>query len=740
MKGLLKSIYYFLPVQLLLLHFRKNQLLLSFWLIVVLTFTGNFAAHFGASSLLLAPEYLGKINFSSMFLLGSAMCVFIMTWHITTFIIHSKRLPYMGATRHAFVVYCINNSIIPVVFLFVYSLVSIRFQLKNEHASMATIFKLQSGYYLGVFFIVLVSFAYFFRVSRDFFKTLLSSIAKPSRIRKVIPYDTLDYEIDIIPARSFITGRLHIAKSEDIAPYHPRVISMVMRRHHRNVIFAAFFSYFALLIMGAYMEQPLLRIPAGAGFMLLFSIFMGFVGAFKYFMKSWEALGWITFALLLSVMVKYKLFDLRSIAYGLNYHMADSQYPVYNYEALHQMFTPERFEADRKTEEERLDKWKATLPPDDGAPVVVVTTSGGGSRSTYWTFHVLQYLDSLSGGNLFKHTVMITGASGGMIGAAYWRSIHDAYDMGLIKDRYSPQYQANMGKDLLNAIIFSLASVDLISPFNKISIAGYSYTRDRGYAMEQELVTNTDSLLDKNFNYFRQREAAGKIPELLINGTIINDGRKLMMSSQPVGYLTQPEYSLHEANPPIDAVDFSEFFAKQDPYNLRITSALRMNATFPFVLPVVRLPSKPYMNIMDAGLRDNFGAELASRYIFEMRKWLEKNASRTIFLEIRDSREYDVCAPSQESTLSNMLIDPLFVIQNKWEPIQSYKHGFMKEYTPFFMAGKMHYVTMSYVPKEQSKSAALNFHLTLEEKEDLYESIYNAENQASADTLLKLLR
>ena len=739
MKNALRSIYYFLPVQLLLLHFRKNQLLLSFWLIIVLTATGNFAAHFGASSLLLAPEYLGKINFSSMFLLGCAMCVFIMTWHITTFIIHSKRLPYMGATRHAFVIYCLNNSIIPVVFLVFYSVIAVRFQLKNEHAELNTIVKLQSGFYLGVIIIVLISFLYFFRVSRDFFKTLLSTIAKPSRIRRVIPYDTLDYEIDMIPAKSFITGHFRIAKSEDIAPYHPRVINTVMRRHHRNVIFAAFFSYFALLIMGAYMEQPLLRIPAGAGFMLLFSIFMGFVGAFKYFMKSWEALGWITFALLLSMMVKYKIFDLRSIAYGLNYHMATNDYPDYNYRSLQKVFTPQRFVADRATEEQRLDKWKAALPADDDAPLIVVTTSGGGSRSTYWTFHVLQYLDSVTHGALFKHTVLITGASGGMIGAAYWRSIHDAYDRGEIKEKYAARYQDNMGKDLLNAIIFSLASVDLISPFNKISIAGYSYTRDRGYAMEQELVTNTDSLLDKPLGFYRDREAAGLIPSMIINGTIINDGRKLMMSNQPVGYLTQPEYSLNEASPPIDAVDFATFFSKQDPYNLRITSALRMNATFPFVLPVVRLPSKPYMNIMDAGLRDNYGAEVASQYIFVMRNWLEKNAKKTIFLEIRDSREYDVCAPSSESTLSNMLVDPLFVIQNKWEPIQSYKHGFLKEYAPYFMSGKLHYITMSYVPKEANKSAALNFHLTLEEKEDLYESINNQENQAAVDTFLKLL-
>lgn len=740
MKQALKNVYYFLPVQLLLLHFRKYQLLLTFWIILALTITGNFADHFGASTLFLAPEYLGQINFMSMFLLGCAMCVYMMTWHITTFIIHSKRIPYMGATRHAFLVYCINNFILPLTFLVFFSIVSIRFQYLNEHAGWKEILKLQGGFYLGFILLLLLSFAYFFRVSRDFIKSLLSTLTKPSRIRRVIPYDTLDYELDIIPVRYFITGHLRIARASELEPYHPRVISKIMSRHHRNVVFAAFIAYLALLIMGIYIDNPLLRVPAGAGFLLLFSMVMGFVGAFKYFLKSWETLGWITFVLLLSFMVKYKVFDLRSIAYGLNYKTDENKRPEYNYGSLHQLFNPARVAGDRQQEEKRLNNWAHATAENPRKTLVIVTTSGGGSRSTYWTFRALQYADSMSGGSLFKHTVLVTGASGGMIGAAYWRAVHDAWDRGQLSNRYAAHYQENMGKDLLNAIVFSLASVDLISPFNKISISGHSYTRDRGYAMEQELVTNTDSLLDKNLAYYAQREADGIIPMVLINSTIVNDGRKLMVGSQPVAYLTQPEYSVHDAEPPIDAVDFSAFFRGKDPLNLRLTSALRMNATFPFVLPVVRLPSKPYMNIMDAGLRDNFGIEVASRYLFAMRDWINKNIDNVVFLEIRDSRECDVSASSSESSFSSMLIDPLFVIQNKWEAFQSYKHSFLKDYAPYFMPGKLHYLTLCYFPQDYKKSAALNFHLTLKEKEDLYNSIYNKENVLAIDSLTRLLK
>ncbi len=740
MNRILRSIYFFLPVQLVLLHFRKYQLLLAFWFIFLAIITGNFASHFGASSLFLAPEYLGNISFISMFLLGCSMCVFTMMWHITTFIVHSKRIPYMGATRHAFLVYSVNNSAIPLAFLVFYSVVSIHFQWHDEHSSLRNIILLQVGFFFGFLFIALISFAYFFRVSRDFFKNILVTIAKPVKIKKIIPYDSLDYEVNIIPAHSYISGGFKIKKSTDADAYHPRVMNTVLSRHHRNVIFATLVLYVLLLLLGIFMEQPLLRVPAGAGFLLLFSIIMGVVGAFKYFLRSWETIGWVIFIVLLGLMVNYKLFDLRSIAYGMNYHTDPTDEPVYNYEHLRALFTPARFEADKRTEEDRLKNWKIKTG-DPNPPLIVVTVSGGGSRSAYWTFRTLQYLDSVTKGKVFQNTVLVTGASGGMIGAAYWRSIHDAYQRGLLKNPYERQYQTNVGKDLLNAIIFSFASVDLVSPFNKISIAGYSYTRDRGYAMEQELISNTEGLLNKHIGYFGKRESDGYIPQMIVCGTIINDGRQLMITDQPVTYLTQPEYSLGEAEPPIDAVDFAQFFAKQDPYNLRLTSALRMNATFPYVLPVVRLPSQPRMNIMDAGLRDNFGGELASRYLYVLRDWMMNNTRKVIFLEIRDTRENDVTEVSdQSSSLTKMLFDPIFVIQNKWEAFQSYSHGFLKDFVPSYMNGKLQFVTLQYVPLESKKVAALNFHLTQKEKEDLYESVNNRGNQAAIDTLEQLLR
>lgn len=736
------AIYRFLPVQLLLLHFRKYQLLLVFWVVLFSIITGGFASSFGAATIFLTPEYLGKTSFLSMALMGGAVGVFIMAWHITTFIIHSHRIPFIGAIRYAFIKYCINNSLLPLSFLIAYSVTGIRFLIKNEEASFLDILVYQLGFYIGLAVIIIISFAYFFRVSRDLLKTVLSRFTNPSRIKEIIPYDSLDYEMDIIRAESFLTGSLDIKKLTDVAHYHPRLLNTVLRKHHRNAITATIFAITTLLLFGIFMDNPKFRVPASASFLLLFSIIMGLVGSMKYFLRSWEILGWIMISFLISLMVKQGMFDLRSRAYGLDYTTKAAPAPTYDYEHLKKAFSPAQYEEDKNKEFNRLNNWKTADNKKEKSTLVVISVSGGGSRSAYWTFKTLQHIDSISGGALFNNTVLLTGASGGMIGAAYWRELHSANQAGKLENVYSTQYQENIGSDLLNAIVFSFASVDLISPFNKISLAGYSYTKDRGYAMEQELIHNTQGILDTKLGDYKTNEAKGLIPMMIVNGTIINDGRKLMMGAQPISYLTHAEYAhtSNSENPPIDAVDFATFFKDRDPYNLRLTSALRINATFPVILPVVKLPSAPKMNIMDIGLRDNFGVELVSRYLYTMRGWINEHVDKVVYLQIRDTKDYEIFPPSSMKTLGSMMVDPVFAIQNKWEPFQSYQQEYVKDYAPNFLQRKLHYITLQYIPEEKSKMAALNFHLTTRERKDILNSIHHPSNQKAITEILQLLQ
>lgn len=736
---ILQKVYSFLPIQLLLLHFRKYQLMLLFWLILFLTLSGNFATTFGADSLFLAPEYLGQINMMSMFLLGAATAIFMMSWNITTFIIHSQRIPFLGATRHSFLKYCINNALLPLIYLLFFTIVSVRFQIDNENTKPLRILLLQLGFYLGIITVLLISFVYFFRVDKDLFKIVLSRITNPSLIREFVPYDSLDEDYDVIRADTYVSSNLRIGKVKDLKSYHPRLMNIVLRMHHRNAITATFFSLLLLIILGIFFNEPRLRIPAGAGFLILFSIIMGLVGAMKHFLKTWELMGWIMIGAIISILVKYSLFNIGSKAFGLDYHTG--YHPAYQYDSFRTMLNSGVYEKDINQEQQRLTNWleKNQDSTNSKPPLVVIAVSGGGTRSAYWTLRSLQYLDSLTQGQLFRHSVLISGASGGMIGATYWQSIHTGVLKGSIQKAYSTKYLDNVGKDLLNAIIFSFASLDIISPFNKIAISGKSYNRDRGYAMEQELIRNTEGVLDKRIGDDKLLIEKGDVPNFVINSTIVNDGRKLMISPIPISYLMMPTYGRNDTTTPIDAIDFTALFKYQNALYLRLPTALRMNATFPYVLPAVKLPSNPEIDVMDAGLRDNFGIELISRYLLIHKDWMQEHVGNIILLQLRDTKENEVFPFSQEKSLSSLLTEPLFVIHNKWEPFQSYTQSYIKEVLPQ-INNHIHTVTLTYIPDIPDKSAALNFHITQREKADLYKSIDHPQNQAQVQQFLKLMQ
>src|SRR5690606_501711 len=144
------------------------------------------------------------------------------------------------------------------------------------------------------------------------------------------------------------------------------------------------------------------------------------------------------------------------------------------------------------------------------------------------------------------------------------------------------------------------------------------------------------------------------------------------------------------------------------------------------------------MNDVRTCRRDIFGRDLVCRYYFVYKYMIKENPGNFIFLEIRDTREHEVFPSTEQASLSAMLTDPLTAIENKWEPFQSYAQSYLKEMAPF-ISDKVHFVTLTYIPQKVENSAALNFHLTSREKQDLYQAIYHPENQAATKLFLDLL-
>ena len=150
MRLLLKNIYYSFPIQLLLLHFRKYQILLVIWAILASTINSGLLKNFGADSLFFVPEYMGKVNYLSTGLVGITMGVFFMSWNITTFILHTKRFKFLATTSKPFLKYCINNSVLPLLFLLFYIFKAVHFNLNKELMGVFDVAFLVIGFSAGL--------------------------------------------------------------------------------------------------------------------------------------------------------------------------------------------------------------------------------------------------------------------------------------------------------------------------------------------------------------------------------------------------------------------------------------------------------------------------------------------------------------------------------------------------------------------------------------------------------------
>ena len=149
MKSSLLSIYYSFPVQLLLNHFKKNQVLLALWALLFAVVSGNFGSSLGVHYLFLDPEYLNEVGFKSFALMGLVVAGFSIAFHITSYIIDGHRFTFLGQLGKPFSLFSINNSIIPLAFMIFYLNRVIHFQVVNEYGTTQSLIENLGGFLTG---------------------------------------------------------------------------------------------------------------------------------------------------------------------------------------------------------------------------------------------------------------------------------------------------------------------------------------------------------------------------------------------------------------------------------------------------------------------------------------------------------------------------------------------------------------------------------------------------------------
>jgi hypothetical protein len=737
MKKYLVGFLYFLPMQLFLLHFRRYQVLLIFWYLLFSIVNGSFLKPYGAYSLYLSPEYLGKVNAVSTAMVGASIGIFIMSWNITSFILNGKHLKFLATTSNPFLKYCINNSAIPGIFLVFYLFKAIEYNRYQQFASTTNLMMLIGGFVIGISASILIGFIYFFGADKTIYRKFASAMGPANKRhaiisqRRPLPREKGDFRVDW-----FLSATLKLRKPRDVRHYSIEFLDSIFKRHHLAAVFSIFIAIAFLLTMGFFLDSRTFQIPAAASTTIFFSILISVAGAFTLFLGNWSFLFLMTLYALTNLLIQKDIIDTRNKAYGLNYVNSNGR-PLYTPGNISELASDSNAIVDKQAFIKILERWKARQGTEK--PVMYfINVSGGGNRSAAFTMNVLQQLDSITAGNIMKQTVLISGASGGMLGAAYFRELYLRRHQGdpiFLQDK---MYVDDISKDLLNPLFSSFVARDITASAQRFKVGKYNYVKDRGYAFEQKFDKNTRGYLNKRLEDYRQAEGDAIVPLMFFNSVISRDGRRLNISSHAARFMMKPEFdsSVTMDRDP-DVIDFVSLFKDLDPYNLQILTALRMNATFPFVLPNVWLPTHPVIDVMDAGLRDNFGVETSLRFIEVFKDWIKENTSKVVLIQIRDRRLGDWEEPSEEVTMLSWLTKPMLLLQNNWFKIQDYYHADELSYATSDNRN-ISRITFQYIPANQEAYATLSFHLTNFEQQDIVAALREPLNKQSFQKVLHL--
>jgi hypothetical protein len=725
----------------MVMYIKKNKSFLFFWLLLFGIITEQVGTKYGLQFLFLNPEYLGSVGFTSFFIVGMMMGMFIVAFNIAGFLLNSFRFPFLATLSRTFLKFFLNNFIIPLSFILLYCIRICQFQLESQLKTISEITIDIIGLLSGIAAIVFLSLRYFQSTNQDINKLFGLKHADKDDLLPTRDYSKLDkYRKDAWRVETYLTTFYKVKLVRETGHYQPYMLQKVFRQNHVNAAVFEVVLIILFLSLGFFGDSPLLKIPAGASVVLLFTILLMFAGVIRYWLKSWGTFAMIAVVVLINFLSTFEYFSPKTLAYGIDNSKADV---IYSEEQLHDQYNQQIVTDDIKNTEAILANWKKYWKAKgvEKPKLIILEASGGGLRSMLFTFKSLQVIDSTLNGNLMPQTAIIFGSSGGMLSESYYRELYWKQKKQLMKDNFSGDEKLikSLGSDMLNTTIFNGVVSDLFLNPTQVKIDGSSYAKDRAFAWEKQFNENTQQLLSHPISDYINAEKTASIPMLVVSPTILNSGGALHISAQPVSYLLNASPLIHpELKQLPNGIEFTRYFKNKNAYNLRMSSALRMNAAFPYITPATTLPCSPVLDVLDAGLHDNYGTQNATQFIFSFKEWIQENTSGVVLIQLRDTpKKLDVENNSAKSFFEKTS-SPIKNLSDNFLVVQDYISDKLIRNVSMTKDLSFEYILIQ-MP-ETKERVSLNWHLTEKEKNTLLTGIYSKENQNELRKLKSILQ
>jgi hypothetical protein len=303
--------------------------------------------------------------------------------------------------------------------------------------------------------------------------------------------------------------------------------------------------------------------------------------------------------------------------------------------------------------------WRPSAPPGerlslpdwkrDRPTLVLVAVSGGGIRAALWTASILTELErtEVRGRRVVTpwNMGLITGASGGMVGATY-------YTLTLRQSTEGESWHVVDRSTLLAAVAEeSLSDVAQRLVFHDLPLAlvPKRHSRsDRGTRLDHALERHLRSRLPpgttipSTIAQLLPLERRGLVPSLVYTPMLVEDGRRLFISNANLDRLATSDGNLLDGTALYsrNAFQLHELFEdgleRMSPW-----TAARLSASFPYVTPAPVLPTVPRRRVVDAGYWDNFGVNVCSSWLedclsgADRRAWLGQFGN-VLLVQVRD--------------------------------------------------------------------------------------------------------
>jgi hypothetical protein len=297
---------------------------------------------------------------------------------------------------------------------------------------------------------------------------------------------------------------------------------------------------------------------------------------------------------------------------------------------------------------------------DEKRPLILVCTSGGGIRAASWTAGILGQLTEQMP-RFRELTLLVTGASGGMVGASAWlASLRRPGTPTPVPPGFADELSGAVGQDSLTDLARAWFFIDAVRSFSSAPNRG-----DRGRTMQARWQSDLQAIgadLGVRLEQLRDEEAQGRLPTAVYSPMIIEDGRRLLLSNASLARVVRAELPWVAVQPGQAA---GRGASSTSAYHLRdispaaferitLATAARLSASFPYVSPAALLPTTPRTRLVDAGYYDNYGVNLVAGWLREalehQRSWLERHVSRILVIQIRDEPFATDEPPRTEST------------------------------------------------------------------------------------------